>query len=439
MIFRRYIAFPLAFVVALLPAALFSPAAFPQEEEETVPEEVASTEEGQLPLDDLQLFVQIFDQIRNAYVEEIDDQELFEKAIEGMLGGLDPHSTYLTEESFEDLQESTSGEFGGLGIEVGTEGGFIKVIAPIDDTPADRAGLRTGDLIIKLDDQSVQGMSLADAIEKMRGEKGTSIRLTILREGAEAPFEVEIVRDTIQVRSVRSEILEEHFAYVRIAQFQAETGTQFRKEVKTLLEQDKNLRGMIIDLRNNPGGLLPACLEVADALLDGGLIVYTEGRVPSANGEYRASPGDMTNGMPLVVLINNGSASASEIVAGAIQDNNRGIVIGTRSFGKGSVQTVLPLRDDKAIKLTTARYYTPSGNSIQAQGIIPDIKVEPAEIRIIEQRASISEANLARHLTNDRRPEDNGKDADSPDENVASDSQLYEALNILKGIVFYND
>ncbi|MCK9505796.1 MAG: S41 family peptidase, partial [Porticoccaceae bacterium] len=271
--------------------------------------------DARLPLDELQLFVQIFDQIRSAYVEEVDDQVLFEHAIKGMLAGLDPHSTYLTEDSFEDLQESTSGEFGGLGIEVGMEGGFIKVISPIDGTPAANAGIRTGDLIIKLDDQAVQGMSINDAIDLMRGEKGSAITLTILREGIDAPFEVEIIRDIIQVQSVRSDIIEDGFGYVRIAQFQNETGSQFRKEVKKLMAATPALKGLVLDLRNNPGGLLPACVEVADAILDSGLIVYTEGRVESANGEFRASPGDILSNLPLVVIINNGSASASEILA----------------------------------------------------------------------------------------------------------------------------
>ncbi len=397
--------------------------------------ETAATEDASLPLDDLQLFVQIFDQIRTAYVEEVDDQELFEKAIQGMLSGLDPHSSYLSDESFEELQESTSGEFGGLGIEVGTEGGFIKVITPMDGTPAEKAGIQTGDLIIKLDDQAVQGMSLSEAIDMMRGEQGTPIRLTILRKGVEAPFEVEVIRDIIKVQSVRSEMIEDGFAYLRIAQFQAETGSQFRNEVKKLMAQKDPIKGVVLDLRNNPGGLLPACIEVADALLDSGMIVYTEGRVPSANGEFRASQGDVLNGLPLVVIINNGCASASEILAGAIQDNHRGIVIGTRSFGKGSVQTVLPLRDDKAIKLTTARYFTPSGNSIQAQGIVPDIIVEPAEIKILEQGTDFSEANLTRHLTNGQADEAKQKDSSEAKAKVSADSQLYEALNILKGIV----
>jgi len=395
------------------------------------------SEDARLPLDELQLFVQIFDQIRSAYVEEVNDQVLFEHAIKGMLAGLDPHSTYLSEDSFEDLQESTSGEFGGLGIEVGMEGGFIKVISPIDGTPAANAGIRTGDLIIKLDDQAVQGMSINDAIDLMRGEKGSAITLTILREGIDAPFEVEIIRDIIQVQSVRSDIIEDGFGYVRIAQFQNETGSQFRKEVKKLMAATPALKGLVLDLRNNPGGLLPACVEVADAILDNGLIVYTEGRVESANGEFRASPGDILNNLPLVVIINNGSASASEILAGAIQDNQRGVVIGTKSFGKGSVQTVLPLREDKAIKLTTARYFTPSGNSIQAEGITPDILVEPAEIKLLEKQVGISEATLARHLEKGNKTTAKTPATEKKQPAIEDDNQLYEALNILKGIAIF--
>lgn len=392
--------------------------------------------DARLPLEDLQLFVQIFDQIRSAYVEEVDDKTLFENAIKGLLGGLDPHSSYLDESTFDELQESTSGEFGGLGIEVGMEGGFIKVVAPIDDTPAYRAGIKTGDLIIKLDDNAVQGMNIKDAIDLMRGPEGSPIVLTILREGMDAPLEITIVRDIIKVKSVRSEILEDGFGYVRIAQFQTDTGAQFRAALESMVKKAEPLQGVVIDLRNNPGGLLPASVEVADALLDDGLIVYTEGRIPSANIKFRATPGDVIAGIPVVVIINNGSASAAEIVAGALQDHQRAIVIGTQSFGKGSVQTVLPLKDGKAIKLTTARYLTPDGHSIQAQGIKPDIVVAPAEIKVLEQLKGISEANLSGHLKSVetiQRP----AARKSARASIADDNQLYEALNMLKGIAIF--
>lgn len=394
--------------------------------------------EARLPLEDLQLFVQVFDQIRNAYVEKVDDKQMFENAIKGMLAGLDPHSTYLDESSFDELQESTTGEFGGLGLEVGMEGGFIRVVAPIDDTPAYRAGIQTGDLIIKLDDKAVQGMSLREAIDLMRGPKGASITITLLREGIDAPMEITIERDIIRVRSIRSEVLEEGFGYLRIAQFQVDTGKQFRKELANLRKTAKPLRGIILDLRNNPGGLLPASIEVADTVLDDGLIVYTEGRIPSANVKFRATKGDVLNGLPIVTIINNGSASASEIVAGALQDNHRSIIVGTQSFGKGSVQTVLPLNDGKAIKLTTARYFTPSGRSIQAEGIHPDIEVALAQIKVLEHSQSISEANLAGHLENNTDKKASVSRLKARD-NLADDNQLYEALNILKGIAIFNN
>ncbi|MAT52658.1 MAG: peptidase S41 [Porticoccaceae bacterium] len=420
--------------IALLTAvSLWSQA---EEPATTTPESPSIPSDGQLPLGDLQLFVQIFDQIRSAYVEEVDDRTLFDNAIEGLLAGLDPHSSYLDENDYDALQESTTGEFGGLGIEVGTEGGLIKVVAPIDDTPAYRAGIQAGDLIVKLDDQAVQGMSLREAINLMRGPKGEPIVLTILRQGMDAPLEITVVRDIIKVTSVRSRFLEEGFGYIRIAQFQTETGTQFSESLEAMNTPDSPLKGLVIDLRNNPGGLLPASIEVADALLDEGLIVYTEGRIPSANMKFRATAGDLADRVPVVVIINSGSASASEILAGALQDNGRAIVIGTQSFGKGSVQTVLPLRDGKAIKLTTARYYTPSGRSIQAEGIRPDIVVAPAQIKVLDEKRGISEVNLAGHLQNgNERPGEKEKtDAESP---LSVDNQLYEALNILKGIAIF--
>ena len=393
-------------------------------------------DDSRLPLEDLQLFVQIFDQIRSAYVEDVDDTALFEKAIEGLLSGLDPHSSYLDESDFDELQESTSGEFGGLGIEVGMEGGLIKVIAPIDDTPAYRAGIQAGDLIIKIDDHAVQGMSLREAITLMRGAKGEPIALTVLRTGMDAPLEVTIVRDIIKVRSVRSEMLEDGIGFVRIAQFQTDTGGQFRTALESLAKEAAPLRGLVIDLRNNPGGLLPAAIETADALIDDGLIVYTEGRIPSANMKFHSGPGDLIGDVPIVVIINSGSASAAEILAGALQDHQRAILIGTQSFGKGSVQTVLPLKDGKAIKLTTARYFTPHGRSIQAQGIEPDIVVAPAQSKVLEQARGISEANLAGHL---KSGESEGRSATRPPAKPAlgDDNQLYEAVNILKGIAIF--
>ncbi len=388
---------------------------------------------ARLPLEELQLFAQVFEQIRNAYVEEIDDRTLLEKAITGMLGELDPHSGFLQEESYEELQEQTTGEFGGLGIEVGMQDGFVKVVSPIDDTPAQRAGVQPGDLIIKLDDEAVQGMSLEEAIVKMRGPKGSAITLTIAREGVDAPLVIKLVRDVIKVESVRSRMLEEGFGYVRIAQFQVNTGTDFIKNLQTLKGDSSGLKGVVLDLRNNPGGLLPSSIEVADALLDGGLIVYTQGRIPSSNARFSATPGDELQGVPVVVLINSGTASASEIVAGALQDHQRAVVMGSTSFGKGSVQNVLPLQDGRAIKLTTARYYTPGGRSIQAEGIEPDIRVARAEIRVIEGLGGIKESDLSGHLSNGGT--DRGNVPEAPGKAIdVTDNQLYEALNLLKGI-----
>lgn len=390
-------------------------------------------EDARMPLEELRHFTQVFDQIRQSYVEEIDDKTLLEMTIRGLLASLDPHSVYLDKEDFTDLQEHTSGEFGGLGIEVGMEGGFIKVITPIDDTPAQRAGIQAGDLIIKLDDQLVQGMNLGEAIELMRGPKGSKIILTVVRPNRDGPFEVEIIRDTIQIHSVRSRMLEPGYGYVRIAQFQENTGTEFTKALQTLLRDNPDLKGLVLDLRNNPGGLLDSSIEVADALLDSGLVVYTEGRVATANNQYFATPGDLLNGLPVVALINEGSASAAEIVAGALQDHHRALILGTGSFGKGSVQTVIPLGEDRAIKLTTARYFTPSKRSIQADGIHPDILVRPAEVHLLESPEQIKEANLSGHLSNDGEK----KTADSKDLSQ-DDNQLYEALNLLKGLNIFS-
>ncbi|MGV6807750.1 MAG: S41 family peptidase [bacterium] len=389
--------------------------------------------EEQLPLEELRNFVQAFEQIKSAYVEEIDDKTLLESAIEGLLASLDPHSTYLNEDSFVDLQEKASGTFGGLGIEIAMESGYVKVVSPIDDTPAQRAGIMAGDLIMKIDDQLVQGMTLQEAINLMRGDVGEPIELQILRHNADKPLVFELVRDMIEVRSVRWRELEPGYGYIRIAQFQENTGTQFLKAVDELKEES-DLQGIVLDLRNNPGGVLTAALEVSDALLDDGKIVYTEGRIPSAKATYRASPGDVLQALPIVVLINGGSASASEIVSGALQDQRRAIIAGTRSFGKGSVQTVLPLDEERGIKLTTARYFTPSGRSIQAQGIEPDIEIRPAEIRLLDDPGFIKESDLSGHLENQQEDESSEDRGDPPLE----DNQLFDALNVLKGVVLHD-
>lgn len=394
--------------------------------------------QGQLPLQALRNFADVFNQIRLSYVEEVDDKTLLENAIRGMLSGLDPHSDYLDASSFEDLQNHTTGEFGGLGIEVGMENGFIKVVTPIDDTPAERAGIQPGDLIIQIDNKPIKGMNLQEAVTLMRGPAGSKIVLTILRNGVNAPFDVKLKRDVITVASVRGEMLQPGYGYIRISQFQSRTGQDLKKQLATLKAGREPLKGLILDLRNNPGGLLQASVQVVDEFINEGLIVYTEGRLPNAYSRFMASAKNPADDTPMVVLINGGSASASEIVAGALQDHRRAIIVGTQSFGKGSVQTVLPLSEDSAIKLTTARYYTPSGSSIQAQGIIPDIVVEKARIEAVNAGIQVTEADLAGHLGRGDGAESDGKsrkkEKNDSNELAANDNQLYEALNLLKGL-----
>jgi carboxyl-terminal processing protease len=398
----------------------------------------AVEEQGALPLDELRTFAEVFNQIRVGYVEEIDDSTLLEYAIEGMLMGLDPHSMYLTEDAYQGLQDATSGEFTGLGLEVGMEDGYVKIISPIDGSPAAAAGLQSGDIILKLGKIPVKGMSLNESIEIMRGPKGSEIVLTIGRPGESQPFEVTLVRNTIKVASVRERWLEPGYGYIRIAQFQSATGADVKKSLEKLLSEGE-LKGLVLDLRNNPGGILRSSVDVADLFLDGGNVVYTEGRVGGSDTRFDAEPNDATDGAPIIVLINQGSASASEIVAGALQDHARAVVMGTQSFGKGSVQTVLPLSDSRAIKLTTALYFTPNGRSIQAEGIVPDIEVERATITAFEDMQGISEADLSGHLDNANGDADTDgtsqeKQKAATKELLSNDNQLYEALALLKGL-----
>ncbi len=394
----------------------------------------AEEEPGKLPLEELRTFADVFNQIRIGYVEEIDDSTLLEYAIKGMLTGLDPHSVYMTKDAFDNLQSSTSGEFSGLGLEVGMENGFVTVISPIDGTPAAEAGLQTGDVILKLDDVSIKGQSLNEAIEQMRGEKGTEIALTIGRPGENKPFTVTLTRDTIRVASVRERWLEPGYGYIRIAQFQKRTGEDVSKSLAKLKEKEP-LKGLVLDLRNNPGGVLRASVDVAGLFMDGGTVVYTEGRLDNSEVNYKATPGDVTNGTPVVVLINGGSASASEIVAGALQDHGRAVLMGTKSFGKGSVQTILPLSDSRAVKLTTALYFTPNGRSIQAQGITPDILVERAKVTAYDNSRQMTEADLAGHLDNaGGNTESSESSRETASALLGSDNQLYEALTLLKGL-----
>lgn len=390
----------------------------------------ANETESAYALDDLRTFADVFNQIRQGYVEEIDDSTLLQYAIEGMLGGLDPHSVYLTSDAFDDLQTSTSGEFSGLGLEVGMENGLLRVIAPIDGSPAAEAGVQPGDIILKLDNNPLKGMSLSDAVGKMRGPKGSEIELTIGRSGESQPLTLSLTRDVIKVASVRERWLEDGYAYVRISQFQKSTGDDVAKALDRL-KKEQPVKGVVLDLRNNPGGVLGASVDVAGLFMRGGEVVYTEGRLPNAAQSYGASEEDITNGAPVVVLINRGSASASEIVAGALQDHGRAIIMGTDSFGKGSVQTVMPISETRAVKLTTALYFTPGGRSIQAAGIVPDIRVDRARVTAIGEEGRISEADLIGHLGNGDGEE---RRKIETSELQSRDNQLYEALTLLKGV-----
>ncbi|CAD5376648.1 Carboxy-terminal-processing protease [Pseudomonas sp. OF001] len=401
--------------------------------------EPTATGRATLPLDELRTFAEVLERIKTAYVEPVDDKTLLENAIKGMLSNLDPHSAYLEPEDFQELQESTSGEFGGLGVEVGQEDGMLKVVSPIDDTPAARAGIEAGDLIVKIDGQPTKGWSLMQAVDKLRGKPGSPIVLTLVREGGK-PFDVRLERAVIKVRSVKSELLEKGYGYLRITQFQINSGEEVGKALARLKKDNGGkLKGLVLDLRNNPGGVLQAAVEVSDHFLDDGLIVYTKGRIANSELRFSADKADASENVPLVVLINGGSASAAEIVAGALQDHKRGVLMGTDSFGKGSVQTVLPLTNERALKLTTALYFTPSGRSIQAQGIVPDIVVERGKVtREDSQGQGIKEADLPGHLGNGNGGADkpsSSKPATQPAEKPQDeDYQLSQALNLLKGL-----
>jgi len=426
-----------------------------------------------LPIEELRSFAEVFGRIKSDYVEPVSDKKLITEAIKGMLSGLDPHSAYLDSEAFKELQVGTQGEFGGLGIEVGMEDGLVKVISPIDDTPAYHAGIKSGDLIIKLDDTLVKGLTLNDAVKRMRGKPGSKIVLTVIRKPEPKPLLITITRAVIKVQSVKSKLVDSGYAYVRVSQFQEHTGENLATALEQLLQQSNNeLKGLVLDLRNDPGGLLTGSVGVSAAFLPkDALVVYTEGRTADAKMRLNASPSDYLRGtgksdylknlpaifktVPMVVLINGGSASASEIVAGALQDHKRAVIMGTQSFGKGSVQTILPLGNNTAIKLTTARYYTPNGRSIQATGIVPDIIVEDPATAAQDNTFRVREADLERHLGNGSKkdepaqpavkpvaaPKDapKSKDGDTAKPEFAefgskNDFQLNQALNLLKGI-----
>ncbi|RMG35547.1 MAG: S41 family peptidase [Gammaproteobacteria bacterium] len=393
-----------------------------------------------VPLEELRTFAEVYGRIKQDYVEPVEDRKLLEDAVRGMLSGLDPHSAYLDEEDFDELRVGTSGEFGGLGIEVGMEDGFVKVIAPIDDTPAQRAGIKAGDLIIRIDDQAVKGLTLDEAVKLMRGKPGTKVTLQIVRKGREAPITITVERAIIKTVSVKSRLLKPGFAYLRISQFQTNTGDDLRKAVKRLRSKNEGqLKGLVLDLRNNPGGVLQAAVAVADAFLTQGIIVYTKGRIEDSRLRFQAAPDDILEGAPMVVLVNGGSASASEIVAGALQDHRRAVVVGQQTFGKGSVQTIIPINQRTAIKLTTARYFTPNGRSIQAEGIRPDIELAEVEFkRAGGDDLALRESQLAHHLDNPNGGADtkkaNSTQAEEEKSLVEQDYPLSEALHLLEGM-----
>src|SRR5688500_14050641 len=419
-----------------------------------------------LPIEELRAFTEVFGRVKSDYVEAVEDKKLITEAINGMLTGLDPHSAYLDQEAFRELQVGTQGEFGGLGIEVGMEDGFVKVVSPIDDSPASRAGVKPGDLIVKLDETSVKGMTLNDAVKRMRGKPNTNITLTIVRKGDPKPVVVTLTRAIIKIQSVKSKLLEPAFAYIRVIQYQKQTGDNLAKAVDALFKQNQRpMKGLILDLRNDPGGLLNGAVAVSAAFLpQNSLVVYTDGRTEDSRMKLNASgehylrgrtredyiqklPPEIKN-VPMVVLVNGGSASASEIVAGALQDHKRAVVMGTQSFGKGSVQTILPLDDNSALRLTTARYFTPNGRSIQATGIVPDIIVEstPQQDGKLDdrKRPGLREENLPGHLQNQQqipsaqeqldreREKQIPSSAPTGDETIDNDAQLKRALDLLK-------
>lgn len=410
------------FLATLLPLALLA-APLP------LAAQTANSVADDLPLEEIQTFAEVFERIKRAYVEEVDDRTLLRNAMRGMLSELDPHSAYLDANEYQSLRESTQGEFGGIGIEVGTENGQLMVITPIDDTPASRAGLLSRDIIIAIDGTPTDNLSLQEAVNLMRGEPGSQLRLSILRAGEDSPRDLTLTREVIRSESVRHETLEPGYGYLRISQFQSRTPEQARRALERMA-REQPLEGLILDLRNNPGGVLQAAVGVADLFLDSGLIVYTEGRLSDTEMSFSASPDTPARDVPLVVLINSGSASAAEIVAGALQDQRRGVIMGTESFGKGSVQQIMPLGNGEGLKLTTALYYTPNGRSIQAQGIEPDVEVVRGRLEVAESRRELREADLEGHLGSQNQPRERA----AMSQRLRDDYQLSEALNLLKAL-----
>ncbi len=405
--------------------------------ETVAPTKTNITSADSVPAHEIERFVRVYQQVKKSYVEEISDQELMDFAIKGMITQLDPHSMYMSRQEYQDLQASISGEFAGVGLEIDLKSDYITVIAPLDNSPASRAGIQTGDRIIRIDDQPVKGLKVSQASRMLRGAKNTQVKVTVFRSDIEDPLEFTLTRELIKVKSVRSRILDDDYFYVRISSFQSNTGNDLDKIIDNHLNNNPHTKGVILDLRNNPGGDLHAAVAVVDTFLDGGLVTYTQGRLPDSNINYRAEMGDNTFGLPLVVMINDGSASASEIVAGALQDHRRAIIMGTRSFGKGSVQTAGLIDDQHALKLTTSLYYTPLGRSIQAQGIVPDIVIEKMYLTRVEGIYQNTEADLSNHLNN-KNKETESTSADRRKKRISNlqllqeDNQLQEALNLVK-------
>ena len=386
----------------------------------------------------LNLFGEVLERTKLSYVEEVSDKKLIESAINGMLVSLDPHSSFLDAQSFKYMNEQTKGKFGGLGIEVTMEQGVVKVVSPIDDTPASEAGIKPGDYITHIDGRQVMGLSLNDAVDKMRGKVGTKVRLTIVRAN-EQPFDVVVKREEIKIQSVKNDIKAGDVAYIRITSFSEDVDKMAEKAIEKAKKEVKNLKGIVIDVRNNPGGLLDQAVNVSDLFLDKGEIVSTRSRNAEDTVRYSAQKGDIAKGLPIVVLINSGSASASEIVAGALQDHKRAVILGEKSFGKGSVQTVIPLDKYGAMRLTTARYYTPSGRSIQAEGIIPDIVVHPAKVEVIDNSFNMSEAEFDSALKNDmKKASTKQSDKEKEDEDLEKDYQLSRAVDMVKALAIYS-
>ncbi|MGA9334479.1 MAG: S41 family peptidase [Rudaea sp.] len=386
-------------------------------------------------LDDIRTFTEVFNLVRQAYVDPVDNKTLMQNAIRGLLAGLDPHSEYLDQSQMQSLDEDTSGSYAGLGIEVFTVDGRLRVVAPIDDTPAAHAGIKPGDIIVRIDGEAITPDNVNQAVDKLRGKAGTKITLSVMHEGASVPENYTLTRALVRVASVRVRALEPGYIYVRIAQFQQDTGSELRHKLEALLARKKPMRGAVLDLRSNPGGLLTSAVEISDDFLDSGTIVTTRGRIKQSDLSFSATPGDLLDGVPMVVLVDNGTASAAEIVAGALKDNHRALLMGGRTFGKGSVQTVMPLDDTHAVKLTTARYYTPNGTSIQAAGIQPDIELANLKLSLRDVPPSLitGERDLPHHLKG-AHENDKHHDADSVDDGTLNDYALSEAVIVLKGM-----